>query len=116
MSYEMSDKIYHALKKEADYYINRTLGSADMYYGSGEFRVLDNLQKAKKQDKKKKTSTTCYLQEDVLWSFDTFIGQLENADVTSPQTIRALKHLRKQFVEVVPTHMCEIEDKEESNG
>ena len=58
MSYEMSDKMFDALKKEAEYFINRTLGSADMHYGSGEFRVLEKLQKVEKQDRQVKD---CYL-------------------------------------------------------
>jgi len=45
-----------------------------------------------------------FLKEDIVWAFDTFLGQLKSSEAIYPQTIRVVEHLKKQIVEIVPTH------------
>jgi len=45
-----------------------------------------------------------FLKEDIVWAFDTFLGQLKSSEAIYPQTIRVVEHLEKQIVEIVPTH------------
>ena len=49
-------------------------------------------------------SKAVFLKEDIIWAFETFIGQLKSSEAIHPQTIRVVERLKSQIVEIVPTH------------